>query len=198
MVPEQYQAAVEEARRIRREVWPEVRTTHACLYEAATLQLVLAMRTGLRTMIQAGTCQWPMMLEEEDDGVGATHFSYAWDLREAVPYIAQGKLPELHVWLAYRTKENPDGYIIDTTSGSWPERATQAGHSWTSLAPPDCLWATADELAALGEERGLGVNYQADMDACQCADAFAHHGIYGPLTDHMGAKWVGPRQLGQS
>lgn len=186
MVPERYRAAVAEARRVRRMLWPEVRSTHSCLYEAVTLQMVLAARTGLRTMLQAGTVQWPMCLLEEDDGVRATHFSYAWDAREAMQHVMAGRLPELHTWLAFRSAEHPDGVIVDTTAGSWPERAVQAGHSWTSLAPPDCLWASGADLQALSDARGFGILYGADMDACRCADAFARHGVYGPVAAYLG------------
>jgi len=189
MVPDRYRTVVLEARRVREAIWPTVRATHACLYEAVTLQALLILRADLRTMLQAGTAQWPMVRPEQDDGVSATHFSYQWDLQEAVPMIITGKLPELHCWLAYRSPEAPEGTIVDTTSGSWPERARTGDYGWSALSPPDCLWATGTQLGALAEERGFGITYAPDIQACMAADAFAHHGIYGPVTEHLGVEW---------
>lgn len=176
--------AVRLARAAVREIWKnEIRETHACLYMAAALQRVLLTRFGMRTMLQAGTCQWPMCLPEEDDGVRATHFSYQWEANSAATRrnIVEFKLPEMHVWLGYRDPRRAAGLIIDPTTGSWPARARLGGYEWTTQDPPDFLWTDTEGLRELADQYGYGVIYWPDLTACRVADAFACHGIYGPL-----------------
>lgn len=161
--------------------------THGCLYTNCALQLVLAREFGLRTMLQAGSTQWPMVAPEEDDGVSATHFSYQWEPNSLATRVnlAQVAFPEMHVWLGYRDRGH-DGLIIDATTGSWSKRARLAGHNWTAKEPPRFLWADLQELERLSQERGLAVVYNASLDACHVADAFAHHGIYPRVAKALG------------
>jgi len=194
----QRHALVEEAREVFRAIWSddEVRETHACLYHAVCLQGVIAKRTGARTMIQAGTCQWPMCRPEDDDGERATHFSYQWeglDHPDVARNLMKFALPELHVWLGAIPNDKvvpnmiKEPTIIDSTTGSWPKRARMAGYEWTSPEPPDYLWATLSELRALvANSFPLGVVYEADMNACMVADRFAAVGIYPDVAGYLG------------
>lgn len=177
MVPSRYADAVEEARDLRRRLWPEARPTHCCLHDAVCLQVVLK-REGLTTMLQAGGCSWPFKSPEDDDGVSPTHFSYVWDPEEATKYVLRGTFPEVHVWLAFRSEESPDGVIVDPTTGTWPDRAKAAGLLWTAEPPPDCLWASPEDLYGLEDIRGMSIGYKPSLDACRVADSFAAHGIY--------------------
>lgn len=183
MVPGKYVKTVKEARALREHLWPEVRVSHGCLYEACCLQLLLARRHGVRTMLQAGSCSWPMILPEEDDGVRATHFSYQWEPLSGatITHLMSGTLPELHVWLASRELGD---ILIDPTTGSWPDRAAAGGHNWSAPAPPACLWGNGDQIRKLSEDAGYVIGYEASLDACQIADTYAANGIYGPLFDY--------------
>ena len=185
---------VRESRDLYRSIWPAmevggVRDTHACLFHAVALQGLLYRDHGVRAMLQAGSCQWPMLTPEEDDGVSPTHFSYEWEgLRDERTsfFFRSGVLPELHVWLALtpRDERNPPGLIqqdtiIDPTTGTWPERARFGGYAWSTPKPPEFLWHTAKELDSLIEEKFvLGINYRAEMEACVVADKLASREIY--------------------
>ena len=163
-----------------------VPATHACLYHAIALQMLLARRHGIETMLQAGTAQWPMCRPEEDDGIRNTHFAYQWDGiddSKVMTCLINAQLPELHVWLAHR---DPDT-IIDPTTGTWPERAALDGQTWTGPVPPSFLWHTQEELAALvTDQYPLGITYQCDVTACQVADSFAQLELYPRIAALLG------------
>ena len=129
-----------------------------------------------RTLIQAGSAQWPRVPPELDDGVSDTHFGYEWDtqshfsrlvrsgvipvMRRADGHLAPS-LPEIHVWLGC-----PDtGEIIDFTTGLWPAacRAT-LGQEWLAPLPPPYFWN-------FGTRRPDGVNYLPARDAIDCVIA---------------------------
>lgn len=70
-----------------------------------------------RTLIQAGSAQWPRVQPHLDDGVSPTHFAYEWDPQSAFARLVRSGtipvarradghlalcLPEIHVWLACR------------------------------------------------------------------------------------------------
>ena len=187
---------VDCARVFFRRLWPEaevIRDTHSCLFMTACLQGVLA-TIGIKTMLQAGSCQWPMLEPENDDGECATHFSYQWEgLKDDRTnfFFRAGALPEMHCWLAYR---DPDT-IVDATSGSWPERAHAGGHSWETPRPPDFLWHTADELESLVErEFKLGIRYEANLEACKVADELASREIYPKVAEALGFQTEGSKR----
>lgn len=97
---------------------------------------------GLRTIIQAGDCSWPMIDEDQDDGVRNTHMSYVWTGKYERD-LSMGQLPEIHVWAAIPATNE----IIDMTTKFWPELCPQmTGSKWEGLPPPDYLWCKADEL----------------------------------------------------
>lgn len=173
---------VEEARALYRRLWPDdtrVRDTRACLFHAVALQCLLKSRYDFDTMLQAGTCQWPMLAREDDDGECATHFAYQWnglgDL-QTVMTISEGAMPEMHVWLGTR---NPDT-IIDPTTGTWQARAREGGYErWTAPAPPAFLWVTVDELMnMIDSPYDMGITYLPHLDACKVASMLAGQEIY--------------------
>ena len=134
-------------------------------------------------MLQAGSAFWPRIRPEDDDGVVSTHFGYRWngvDDPLTASFLAAGRLPELHVWLALSPTFCPvvDGpVLIDPTTGDWPERASLADLEWTAAQPPEFLWATEAEYDALA-----GVSYRADPVACEVADDLASREIYPTLA----------------
>jgi len=181
---------VDEARCLHRRLWPDlgaVRDTRSCLFLAVCLQGVIARRAGVRTMLQAGTAQWPFRRPQDDDGVSATHYSYHWQgLRDPLTHamVEAGRLPELHVWLAHR---DPDT-IIDPTSGTWPERAAEGGREWLTPRPPDFLWHTVEEMGDLAEsDFDLGITYAPDPAACEIADDLASREIYPRVFEVFGS-----------
>jgi len=165
-----------------------VPATHACLYHAVALQMLLAKRHGIETMLQAGTAQWPMCRPEEDDGIRNTHFAYQWDGIEdpkVMACLVNAQLPELHVWLAHR---DPDT-IIDPTTGTWPERAALDGQTWTGPPTPSFIWHTPAEMAMLiRDQYPLGFTYRCDPVACKVADAFANLELYPQIATLLGMR----------
>jgi hypothetical protein len=181
---------VEKSRALYRRIWsngPEIRETHACLFHAVALQGLLLKEEGIGAMLQAGSCQWPMV--DKDDGHKATHFSYQWepDNRMTRLCISQGALPEMHVWLALR---NPDT-LIDPTTGTWPERARVGGHEWTAKPTPPFVWLSPEELKVLVmRDYPLGVLYLPDLRACTVADMLASQEIYPKIAKALGIERV--------
>jgi len=131
-----------------------------CLYYAvATIQAIKA--AGLRAILQAGTAMWPMIRPEQDDGVRMTHFSYVWspDEPKSREAVANGKMPEMHVWAAIPALHE----IVDFSTGFWPGQAlVLGGFDWPGDRPPEYLWCKAKELPS-------GVIYQPNTTATMLA-----------------------------
>lgn len=132
-----------------------------------------------RTIIQAGSAQWPRIPPELDDGVSPTHFAYEWDPDSAIARLVQsgimplirrgdgnvaGSLPEMHVWLGC-----PDtGEIIDFTTGLWPSACMATlGQEWLAPRPPDYFWHFGTRLPE-------GVRYIAARAAIETVIAILH------------------------
>lgn len=128
-----------------------------CLYWAVGGLLELRSR-GIRSVIQGGSCSWPRIKLEEDDGVSPTHMSYVWS-PGPTSILSQmlGHLPEMHVWLGIvETQE-----IIDFTTAYWPEACLKmTGSPWTGHAPPKYFWS---------HEFPERVYYSVDPDATMLA-----------------------------
>lgn len=181
-------ALVEESRQLYRGLWDrdQVQESKACLFHAVTLQGLLIQRFGARTMLQAGSAQWPLIRREDDDGERATHFGYEWqglgDDRTAF-FFRAGALPELHCWLAHR---DPDT-IVDPTTGTWPARARRGGFpEWLAPAPPPFLWTTVEELVADYPDPPFTPTYTPDLEACRVADELAGREIYPKIMTALG------------
>ncbi len=121
-------------------------------------QIIKSFPGAPRTIIQAGSAQWPRVPPELDDGVSPTHFAYEWNPEHPVTRLfltgftplvqrADGhtaaSLPEMHVWLGCPDSEE----IIDFTTGLWPA-ACQAtlGEDWLAEHPPEYLWTFGSRL----------------------------------------------------
>ena len=133
----------------------------ACLFWAGHTCDVLCER-GLRPVLQAGTMMWRFCAPELDDGIGPTHFGYAWE-PESLPSLAAraaGRLPEMHVWVGLPETQE----IVDLTTCYLPEQARAiAGFSWSAPPPPDYLWAPALPEGAVFEP-----NREATLLADRC------------------------------
>ncbi len=127
----------------------------ACLYWAGLVCAHLTKVHGIRTILQAGTMQWPCVAE--DDGVSPTHFSYVWEPDSEVTraMLRLNHMPEMHVWAAVPSRNE----IIDLTTRYLVEQAKhRAGLEWSAAPPPDFLWCRADALPA-------GVRYKPAYEA---------------------------------
>ncbi len=105
---------------------------------------------GFRALIQAGSCLWPRVNVEQDDGVMNTHFGYEWDsscLKTWKPVFDENRIrmPEIHVWCAL-----PDeGQIVDFSVHCFPEQCERrAGEKWIGSKPPDFFWGGHEECLA--------------------------------------------------
>jgi hypothetical protein len=123
-----------------------------------------------RTIIQAGSAQWPRIPPELDDGVSPTHFSYQWEGDSAVTRLVRAgmvpivrrpdgqvatSLPEMHVWLACPESRE----LIDFTTGQWPTACkVLLGQEWLAADPPAYLWT-------FGTRCPSGVHYRPERDA---------------------------------
>lgn len=141
----------------------------ACAYYAAACVKVVPLLTGRPCQVQAGSCSWPRIRPDQDDGHPATmtHFSYVWEgmtMTNAL-LLAGGLLPELHFWAAVLGAGGPE--LLDVTTGTFPARAEQAGHDWPGDPPPDFLWERPEETM----KRPGGVLYQPSESAA----VFANH-----------------------
>lgn len=138
-------AIVQEIRKIvEAELQPD-NLRRACLTWAKRTVEALE-RRGIRAILQAGTCCWPLKTREQDDGKTATHFSYMYEgftMRQAIECASRGHLPEMHVWAAIPEMNE----IIDLSTKYWPEQAKKlAGLDWPGIHPPDYLWTEATAL----------------------------------------------------
>lgn len=131
------------------------RLAAACLYWAGYTCTYLTRRYHVRTILQAGTMEWPCTAE--DDGLSPTHFSYVYEPESNLTKVmlAADLMPEMHVWAAIPSRNE----IIDLTTRFLVSQARhRANIAWTAPAPPDFLWARAEELPP-------GVIYQPDCAA---------------------------------
>jgi hypothetical protein len=123
-----------------------------------------------RTIIQAGSAQWPRIPPELDDGVSPTHFAYEWHADSAAARLVRAgvtpiipradglvaaSLPEMHAWLACPSSDE----IIDFTTGLWPAACMATiGLPWPGPRPPEYLWTFGTKLPPL-------VRYIPDSEA---------------------------------
>jgi hypothetical protein len=118
-------------------------------------------KAGLRVLLQAGSCRWPRIRHEQDDGVCATHFGYVWSPNEAPSQRALrlGVMPEMHVWAA-----DPEANeIIDFSAGFFPEQAKAlVGMDWPGDPPPPYLWSGPTTMPR-------GAQYEPSLDAIKFA-----------------------------
>jgi len=151
-------AMVAEARKLVKRVVPGVKLRQACLYHAWAICAV-AQQRGLRLLLQAGTCYWPCVAPDLDDGVGHNVFGYEYEDIMAAGAEAMDVMPEMHVWACDPTA----GEIIDLTSGMFPAQARDLQNIvWTAVKPPDFLWCSPTELPT-------NVVYKATRPACERA-----------------------------
>lgn len=128
-------------------------------YAVATVEAIRA--AGPRAILQAGSCLWPRIRKDQDDGKCNTHFGYQWSPKDLASLlaIAQGALPEMHLWAAI-----PDQHeVVDFTTSQWPAQAMKlCGYDWPGDRPPEYLWAQVNRLHS-------GVTYDADFNAIRLA-----------------------------
>lgn len=141
-----------------------------CFFYGVKTVLVLR-QAGVRVILQAGSCQWPRIRPDQDDGVCATHFGYVWSPREEPSRRAMrlGVMMEMHVWAA-----DPEANeIIDFTSGFFPEQAKSiGGFDWPGDPPPPFFWGGPNIMPP-------GAHYEANIDAIKYAFLLAAK-LYGP------------------
>jgi hypothetical protein len=145
--------------------WYPPETQHPgghCVAWACT-GLRILMERGFNAKLQAGSMSWPIVTAELDDGVSPTHFTYEWSPHtpKSQGRMAAGGIPEMHVWLALPDRNE----IIDFSTKFFLEQAKQFDLVWQAPAPPDYLWAGAEDLRRINQVRHLGVYYQANMEA---------------------------------
>lgn len=143
-----------------------------CVYHAAACVKLVPMLTGLRCFAQAGSCLWPRVRPEQDDGVVETHYGYEWQgmNMQTAAMIAAGLLPEVHFWAAVLDPKPPFGAeVLDVTTRDFPAMCLKTiGKDWPGDPPPDFLW---DRPAVVKGRPGLPVRYEPS----ETATVFAMH-----------------------
>jgi hypothetical protein len=118
-------------------------------------------KAGLPAVLQAGSCTWPRIRPEQDDGKIMTHFGYLWSPHEPASQraLALGVMPEMHVWAA-----DPEANeIIDFSTGFFPEQAKAlVGMDWPGDPPPTYLWSGPTTMPR-------GAQYEPNIDAIKFA-----------------------------
>lgn len=149
--PELRAGLVADVRAIIPQVWPRMNAANdpggACAYGSLVLQALAYKRYRHKLMLQAGTLQWEFKKAELDDGISATCYSYMWEPRSplTIAMVANGRLPEMHVWLADPEAEE----LIDLATGTLRAEAEErVGLTWTRADPPDFLWVGFDAVPA--------------------------------------------------
>ena len=135
----------------------------ACLYWSTILCKRLH-EEGIKSIIQAGSMNWPIIDPRNDDGVSPTHYSY--EYTECTPLdiirsLSASILPEMHVWVGVpETNE-----IIDLTTKYFMCNCSEiSGLEWKSKPPPPYLWAN---------ELPDNVYYTPNPQACMIAHKLA-------------------------
>jgi hypothetical protein len=139
---------VKEARKFVAKKFPETKGNRAsCLYLAVGV-IAAAAKRGYRLVPQAGTCYWPRVTPETDDGVENNAFGYKWSPHEFRSQIslACGALPEMHVWAGDPVTQE----IVDLSTRDFPAQCKKIlDIEWKAPAPPDFYWGPAGELPNL-------------------------------------------------
>lgn len=138
----------------------------SCLYWAQCAMGSL-LSFGYNPLLQAGSCFWPLIRPEEDDGVRPTHFAFQWDPTHplSVEAIEHDRMPEMHVWVMpdFRTPE----IVLDfSTYMIKPIAVGKMGLKWTAPDPPEYLWGSPP----------AGVRYVANPDAYRQAIIMLYRG----------------------
>lgn len=136
---------VKEARKFVAQKFPETKSSRQiCLYLTVGV-IAAAARRGFRLVPQAGTCYWPRVTKETDDGVESNVFGYKWSPEEMASRLnmAMGGIPEMHVWAG----DPEDQEIVDLSTKFFPTQCkTLIGVDWKAPHPPDFYWGPASEL----------------------------------------------------
>lgn len=169
---------------VTKDSWKKVYASTAP-YRASCLQVSLTLRAVLdrydpkcRHVLQAGSASWLAVPDELDDGVSPTHFAYEFDKKHAMINILQGRMPEMHCWVA-RIGSAGEVELIDALYGFQPEQLKNMKHIpdisipvvWhESLMPKtECLWCRTDL------DLDLPVRYEANAEAIKYAHLMAAH-----------------------
>ena len=126
---------------------------------------------GIKAMFQAGTCFWPIILPEHDDGVSPNRFGYMWDLHSAKDHIENARLPEIHAWVAFRI--GGKAAIVDFNAGSFRALGCEylGVNHFHAYQIPMTFWHNADE------QLPHGVEYVADPVACEVGYRYAQQAV---------------------
>lgn len=107
--------------------------------------LAAAQRRGVRLVLQAGTCYWPRVTPEQDDGVSPNVFGYEWDPNDPKHLATRiaGRMPELHVWAG----DPSTNELVDLTTGCFPDQCARLTElAWLAPVPPRWYWGAFDRL----------------------------------------------------
>jgi len=146
----------------------DAETHRVCLFWAYFGLLALA-RAGLRGVLQAGSCSWIMVPEEEVATADPNSFSMVWDPDDPLSKTAmsEGRLPEMHCWLA--TTGPKDDYrpadeweIVDLAAGQIPKMAAEFDLEWRGKLPPQYFWCKQGQME--------GCIYEPNREATLFAD----------------------------
>ncbi len=134
-------------RRLDPELVAEAKRTHRglCLFWSLTA-LAVFHRLGIHAVPQAGTMVWTVLPDAKDDGTKDTAFGYEWSPDEPFSQeaLAQGLLPEMHVWVGLPESQE----IVDFSTGELKDVCeNRHGIQWRTADPPAYVWGKPPECA---------------------------------------------------
>lgn len=139
----------------------EIPINRACVFLTKIGMEVIAKELPYRALVQAGSMNWEIVPPEKDDGKILTHFGFEWSPYNAISQaaMAQGLLPEMHVWIALPELQE----IIDFATAGFPEFVTDELHlDWMSPPPPAFLWTKKEGMPR-------GCYYTPNLEATRLA-----------------------------
>lgn len=120
-----------------------------CVY-LSLLGVAALHKMGLGSaFVVGGTCHWPRLRPDQDDGkpTTCTHFGFKWEENSLADSLRKlqceaGMLPEVHAWIVI--PENQE--IVDFSTGDFPALCRKMiGKDWPGDLPPKFFWTGIEE-----------------------------------------------------
>lgn len=134
-----------------------------CLFWAVCSRIT-AKFYGVDISYQAGSMSWPAVRYTEEEGGGTDNLEYIWspDTVLSSVAIAQGMLPEVHVWTEWGDR------MLDLSGEAFPLRyASLGGKEWSLSKPPAIIYGHTVDVESV-----YGCSYTPNLEALYFVQPF--------------------------